>query len=349
MSGQRNPPTLPPPSPAAKLSQLLRGSLITQLISVAAKLGIADLLRDGPKTSDQLAAAVGANPGALYRVLRALASLGIFAETAHRRFTLTPLAEPLQSGVPRSLRGSAILYGERWWWQPCGELLQSVRSGRTAFELAHAMALFAYLDQHAEAAEVFNEHQANMTAQDAAAVTAAYDFTGTVKIVDVGGGHGTLAATILKAYPQMRGILFDQPSVTEGARQRLQAEGVADRCELIAGDFFEAVPGGGDAYLLKDIIHDWEDHRALAILRNCHRAMADNRAATARLLLVEKVIPPGNDPFTGKLTDITMLLVTGGLERTEAEYRALLEAAGFALRRIVPTRSPASIMEAVRA
>jgi SAM-dependent methyltransferase len=336
----------PHASPAAGLSQLLRGSLVTQLIHVAATLGVADSLRGGPKSCHELAASLRVDPDALYRVLRALASLGIFEETDPRRFALTAMAQPLRSDVPGSLRGSAMLYGERWWWQACGELLHSVRTGQPAFDHVHSKALFAYLDGAADAAATFNDHQTSMTRQDAAAVVSAYDFSEYARVVDVGCGHGALTAAILKACPRSTAILFDQPAVIEGARHRLHAEGVADRCTCIAGDFFESVPEGGDAYVLKDIVHDWDDDRAVAILRNCRRVMA-HTPVTTRVLVVEKVIPPGNAPFPGKLTDITMLLVTRGRERTAKEYEALLTGAGLALTRIVSTSSPASVIEAV--
>jgi O-methyltransferase domain len=253
----------------------------------------------------------------------------------------------LRSDVPGSLRESAMLYGERWWWQACGELLHSVRMGQSAFEHVHGQALFAYLDHAVDAAAIFNDHQTNMTQQDAAAVVKAYDFRECAKVVDVGGGHGALTAAILKACPWMTAVLFDQAAVIDGAKQRMHAEGVTDRCTCIAGDFFESVPEGGDTYVLKDIIHDWEDDRASVILRNCRQVMAYKPAVTTRMLVIEKVIPPGNAPFPGKLTDITMLLVTGGRERTAKEYEALLTGAGLARTRIVPTSSPASIIEAV--
>jgi hypothetical protein len=338
----------PPASPHAMLGQLLRGALVTQLIHVAARLRIADLLQAGPKSADDLAATVGVDAQALHRILRALAGLGIFAETDAGRFALTPLADPLRSDAPASLRGSAVLYGEPWWWQACGDLLYSVRTGQPAFDHVHGQPLFAYLDATADAAATFNDHQTSMTRQDAAAVVDAYDFTGCSTVVDVGGGHGALAAAILKGSPQTTVVLFDRPAVVEGATRRLRAEGVAERCSCVGGDFFESVPAGADTYVLKDIIHDWDDERAASILRQCRRGMT-NSAATPRLLLVEKVIPPGNAPFAGKMTDITMLLVAGGRERTAEEYHALLAEAGFAVRRIVPTRSPASVIEAVPA
>jgi O-methyltransferase domain/Dimerisation domain len=331
------------------LSQLLRGSLVTQLIHAAAKLGVADLLAEGPRSAHELAAALHVDGQALYRVLRALASLGIFAESAPGVFRLTPLAELLKSDVPGSLRGSAIFYGEPWWWDACGRLLYSVTTGRPAFDQVHGTPLFAYLDQMEEAARIFNQHQTNMTEQDAAAVIAAYDFTTRTTVVDVGGGHGALAAAILKASPKTRAVLFDRPGVVEGARTRLQAAGVADRCTYAVGDFFAAVPDDGDTYVLKDIVHDWDDERAVVILGNCRRAMHQRSRGAAVLLVVEKVIPPGDAPFAGKFTDITMLLAVGGRERTAEEYRSLLTAAGFSLTRIVPTASPASVIEAVPA
>ena len=319
---------------------------MTQLVHVAATLGVADLLRERPKTSAELAAALDVDGTALYRALRALAGLGIFKETDGGAFALTPLADLLRSDVPGSLRGSAVLYGERWFWQACGELMHSVRTGQPAFDHVHGAELFRYLDSSPQAAAVFNQHQSAMTRQDAGAVAAAYDFAGFTTVVDVGGGHGALISAVLKACPRTGGILFDQLAVVAGAEARLRADGVADRCTCVAGDFFESVPASGDAYVLKDIIHDWDDARATVILQNCRTAMARS-SGPARLLIVEKVIPPGNAPFPGKFTDITMLLMTSGRERTAEEYRALIAKAGFTVSRIVPTSSPASVIEAV--
>jgi hypothetical protein len=323
--------------------------LVTQLIHVAATLGVADLLSDGPKSSHELAVTLRVDPEALYRVLRALASIGIFEETDSRRFALTPLAQPLRTGVPGSLRASAVLYGEPWWWRACGDLLHSVRTGQPAFDHVYGESLFPYLRHTADAAAIFNDHQTSMTRQDAAAVVDAYGFSDCTRVVDVGGGHGALTVAILTACSRTTAILFDQPAVIEGARERVRAEGLTDRCTCVAGDFFESVPVGGDAYVLKDIVHDWEDGRATEILGNCRRAIAQGPVSSAKLLVVEKVIPSGNVPFPGKLTDITMLLVTGGRERTANEYEALLNEAGFALTRIVPTSSAASVIEAVPA
>src|SRR5262245_27314387 len=337
----------PQSPPAVGLSQLLRGSLVTQLLYVAATLGVADLPSDGPQSSHELAAALRVDPEVLYRVLRALASIGILEETDPGWFALTPQAQPLRADVPGSLRASAMLYGEPWWWRACRALLHSVRTGHSAFDHVHGESLFSYLRHTAKAATIFNDHQTSMTRQDAAAVVSAYGFRECTRVVDVGGGHGALTVAILKACSWTTAVLFDQPAVIEGARERLRAEGVSDRCTCVAGDFFESVPSGGDAYVLKDIVHDWEDDRATAILGNCRRAMAPAPASSPRLLVVEKVIPPGNAPFPGKFTDITMLLVTRGRERTASQYEALLSEAGFTLTRIVPTSSPASVIEAV--
>jgi hypothetical protein len=331
-----------PETPAAVLGQMIRGAVFTQLVYVAVKLGIPELLREGPRPADALATATGADPRTLYRLLGALATLGVLTEDDQRRFALAPAGELLRDGVAGSLRGSALFYGEPWCWQAFGGLLEGVHSGTTPFLHVHGTGFFDYLARHPDAAEAFHEHMLALTGQDAAAITAAYDFGGFGRVVDVGGGHGALLAAILRAHPGVQGVLFDRPSVVEGAREFLGAEGLADRCDLVGGSFFDGAPSGADAYLLKDVLHDWEDEPAVAILRACRSAMEP----TARLLVVERVIPAGSAPAAGKLIDVIMLVLTGGRERTEAEYRALLGAAGFALARLVPTGSPMSILEA---
>jgi hypothetical protein len=322
---------------------MIGGYRLTQLLYVAAKRGIADLLYDGPQSSQALAQATQTHPRALYRVLRALASLGVLAEDQAQCFHLTPLADLLRTEVPGSLRDYAIFYGEERIWHAEGALLFSVQTGQAAFNHVHGMGPFDYYSQHAEAAAGYNAAMTNVSGHEVAAVVAAYDFAGMATIVDVGGGQGTLLTAVLKAHPQVRGILFDRPAVIDSAQRLLAAEGVADRCTRVAGDFFQTVPGGGDAYILKHIIHDWDDAPAVAILTQCRRAMAEH----SRLLLMERVIPPGNAPSWGKLADITMLVHYGGLERTEAEYRELLEAAGLSLTRMVPTPTQLSIIEGV--
>jgi hypothetical protein len=337
------PPDAESPSSAAVLRRMIDGYRFTQLLYVVAKLGIADLLHDGPKHSEELAQAVGAHPRTLYRVLRALASLGVFAEDEAQGFHLTPLAQLLRTDVPESLRALANFYGEEWIWHAEGALLYSVRTGKAAFHHVHGMSPFDYYRQHAEAAAGFNAAMTSLSGHELAAIIAAYDFAGMATIVDVGGGQGALLAEILKTWPHVRGILFDLPAVVESAQPFLTAVGIAERCTCVAGDFFQRLPGGGDAYILKRVIHDWEDAQAAAMLTQCHRAMP----AHSRLLLMERVIPPGNTPSVGKLADMTMLVHYGALERTEAEFRGLLEAAGFTLVRIIPTQTSLSIIEGV--
>ncbi len=333
---------IPGDSNAARLSQMLNYNL-TQMIFVAVKLGIPDLLAERPWSIDELAGAVGAHPPSLHRLMRALASLGIFAENQQNRFEQTPLAELLRSGLPGSFHAFALSYGEPWWWNSWGSLLYSVQTGETAFEHVYGQGLFDYLDGHAEAADIFHANMRAMTDEEAQGVATAYDFSDTHLLIDIGSGQGALVKAILMNRPSMRAILFDLPQVMESTWSLIQFAGLADRCVLEGGSFFESIPAGGDTYTLKDVIHDWDDKHALAILRNCHQAMAPY----ARLLLIERILPPGNAPAIGKLIDISMLVFTGGKERTGSEYSALLERAGFRLNRIVPSLAEVSIIEAV--
>jgi len=323
---------------------MIFGFMTSQAISVAARLGVADLLVDGAKSADELAQATGAQPRPLYRILRALASVGIFSEDASGRFRLTPLAEPLRVDAPDSLRGLAIFFGAEFHWRVWSDLVFSAQSGQPGFERIYGKAYFDYLAENPEPAQVFNDAMTSFSASVSTAVVNAYDFTGISRLVDIGGGHGLLLASILEKYPQMRGVLFDAPSVVDGAKGVIEAHGAGGRCEAIGGDFFASVPSGGDAYIMKHIIHDWEDERALTILRNCHQAMTEK----GKLLVVEMVIPEGNAPSLGKFLDLEMLMFLHSYERTEAEYQVLFERAGFKLTRIVPTPSPHSVIEAVR-
>jgi hypothetical protein len=335
----------PDVSAAATLRQLIMGFRVTQLIYVAAKLRLADRLEHGPQTPQQLAQAVGAEPRALHRLLRALASLGLFAETAEGAFALTPLAQLLQTDVAGSLRSLALLYGEEWLWSAYGGMLYSVQTGRPAFEQTHGQLLYDYLHHHPAAATLFNEAMSGYSGQEAAVILAAYDFSGVSTVVDVGGGHGALLAALLHNHPHLSGMVFDLAPVVAGAQRQLADAGLAARVTCVAGDFFDTLPSGGDIYLLKSVLHNWNDTAATRILRICRRAMAPH----ARLLVAERVIPPGNMPTEAKLFDINMLVVAGGQERTEREYGALFQAAGFKLTRIIPTRSPLSLIEGVPA
>jgi hypothetical protein len=326
--------------PQALMNRMLTGYWISQALYVAAKLGIADLLVDGPRSADDLAAATNTHAPSLYRLLRATASVGVFAEEAERRFALTPLAECLRSDVPGSQRGLAIMNGEEH-YRAWGELLYSVRTGKPAFDHLYGMPCFDYLSRNPEPAAVFDEAMVGVHGRETAAMLDAYDFTGIGTLADIGGGNGSLLTSVLQKYPAMRGLLFDLEGVTARATERVRAAGLADRCEIKSGSFFESVPAGADAYLMRHIIHDWDDERASLILRNIHQAMGPE----SRLLLVEMIIPPGNEPSFGKLLDLTMLVLPGGKERTEEEYRRLYADCGFELTRIVPTDSEISVIE----
>jgi hypothetical protein len=267
----------------------------------------------------------------------------VFSEDAQGRFALTPLGETLRSDVPGSMRAFARMVGMPPTWEAWREMLHSVKTGESAFEYVHGQNGFQYFSAHAEEAALFDAAMVGFSQGAIPTLLTSYDFAPFGTIIDVAGGRGHVLAAILKANPRTRGILFDMPHVVEGAKQHLAAEGVADRCEVVAGDFFRSVPAGGDAYLLKHIIHDWDDPRCEAILRSCRQAIAK----TGKLLVMEMLIPPGNHPFFGKLLDLEMLVLTsGGKERTEAEYRALFGRAGFDLARVVPTQSPVSVLEA---
>jgi ubiquinone/menaquinone biosynthesis C-methylase UbiE len=321
---------------------MITGFWSSAAIYAAAKMGIADHLACGPQASNELATRLGVNPGALYRLLRALASIGLFTEAEPGYFALTPLGEFLRSDVPGSLRAFSIA-GKELGWESWGELSYSVKTGETAFERLHGMAYFEYLRHNAELARLFDAAMSGFAAANGLAVIEAYDFSPFAVIIDVGGGHGTLISAILKQNFNARGVVYDLPDVLEGARKSLGAMGLADRCEFIGGDFFESVPSGGDAYLLTSVIHDWDDEPSLTILNNCRRIMGSE----SRLLLVEMIIPPGDTPSLGKFLDLNMLVNFGGRERTEMEYRQLLATAGFRVTKIVPTSTPSSLIEAI--
>ena len=286
--------------PAKQLMQMIFGFVTTQAISVAARLGLADLLRDGAKSAEELAQLTGTQARPLYRILRSLASgVGIFAEDDTGRFGLTPLAEPLRSDTADSLRDFSIFIGAEWHWRAWGDLFSCAQSGQPAFEKIYGKAFFEYLGENNGAAHVFNDAMTSISTVASAAVVDGYDFTGINKLVDVGGGHGA-SLSILEKYPQMHGVLIDAPSVIAGTKEAIEARELSNRCEAVGGDFFASVPGGGDAYIMKHIIHDWNDERASTILRCCHRQMP----AEGRLLVVEMVIPEGNAPSFGKLMDL---------------------------------------------
>lgn len=330
--------------PQKALLQMVSGYWVSQALYVAAKLGIADLLKDGSKCCDELARATQVNAQALYRLMRGLASLGVFAESEPGHFTLTPLAACLQSDVPGSLRGIVLMGGGEY-YQAWGNFFYSIQTGKSAFEDLYGMPLFEYYAQNPESGKMYDEAQKSGSSAARTAILKIYDFSGIRRLVDVGGGNGSLLTSILIANPTMQGVLFEQASVIAEAKDLIEVEGASKRCELVAGDFFESVPSGGDAYILRYILHNWDDEGAIAILKNCHHAMVEN----GKILVIEQVIPPGNEPFIGKLLDLHMLvLFPGGRERTENEYRALFEASDFQLTKIVPTKANVSVIEGIR-
>jgi SAM-dependent methyltransferase len=331
--------------PAAAMMRLITGYWVSQAVGVVALLAVADQLREGPRGSHELAQAVGADPDALYRVLRLLASIGVFTEAAQGFFALTPLGETLRSDAPDSVRNFAITETAPGHWLPWGRLSDSVRSGRPMARDALGMEMFDWYAQNPEEAGFFNAAMGNLSALAASELVRVYDFSAVRTVVDVGGAHGVLLAAILRANPAAHGILFDLPHVIETAGSAIAEEGLSQRCELVSGDFFETVPEGADLHLLKQIVHDWDDERATRLLQNCHRALNPG----GKLLLVEMVIPPDNRPSLVQAMDLNMMVMLGGRERTEEEYERLFQAAGFQLERIIPTHSPFGVIEATRA
>jgi len=329
---------------ASALRRLILGLRTTQLLAVAAQLGVADALQDEPRSAAALADELRVDANALRRLLRALARLGVFAETDDGRIVHTPLSEPLRGDAERSLRDVARLYGAPWLWHAYGELLDSVRTGQPAFEHVHAQPFYDYLDAHPAAAEQFNRAMNAYTAHEVTAIAEACDLAEAATVVDIGGGHGALVAALLQRHPRLRGIVFERADVVDGARRALADAGLAARSVCVAGDFFEHVPASADAYLLKSVLHNWSDDDALRILRACQRALHPS----ARLLIAERVIAPGAAGAEAALFDINMMVTVGGQERSEAEYAALLAAAGLRLQRTTATASPLSVIEATR-
>ncbi len=335
-------PTEPPPEVTVLL--LTQGALVSQAISVFARLGVADVLAAGPRDAQEIAQLVGAHGSALYRLLRALGDFGIVTELDNRHFALTPLGEVLRSDVPGSLRGWATMVGMPFHRYPWTDLYETIRTGESAFDRVHGTEVFDYLAEHPEDAAIFDAAMTSFSASETASVVEAYDFTGFKTIVDVGGGRGGLLSAVLAANPHVQGVLFDIPTVVAGADEEISSAEVVDRCKVVSGDFFDTVPEGGDAYLLSNVIHDWDDDRAVQILRTCRAAMAD----TACVLIAEFVLPEGAAASVAKLEDLEMLVMTaGGRQRTEAEYRALFGRAGLRLTRVVPSTGMVSLVEAV--
>ncbi|HEU4875041.1 MAG TPA: methyltransferase [Pyrinomonadaceae bacterium] len=325
-----------------QMLQIISGFWISRAVYVIAKLGIPDLLKSGPKTAEELAAATKMHAPSLFRILRALTSVGVLSSAGGGRFAQTPVSETLVTGAPGSLRWFAVSELGQEHYPAWGNLMHSVKTGEIAFDNFFGVDIWKYFQQNPEDAAVFNDSMSSVTAATNEAILSLYDFSNFGTVVDVGGGHGGLITSILKSNPKVKGVLFDAPEVIEGARPKLEAAGVAERCETVAGDFFKSVPAGGDAYVMKWIIHDWDDEKSITILRNCRSRMSAN----GRLILVDCVVPETDEPHFSKFIDLNMLVMTGGKERTAKEFEQLLSSAGFKLLRIIPTELPTSIVEA---
>jgi len=334
------------PQDFAEIFKLVGGYRISQAIYVVAELGIPDLLVGGPRNCNELAAETNTQAPTLYRVLRFLSGAGLFNEIGPQQFELTRLGSALRTDVPGSVRMFARLLMSESHWSPWSRLMHSLRTGETAFDHVHGVGVFQYLEKDSQLSAIFNEAMTSASIRSGTGIVEHYDFSGLRRIIDDGGGHGFFLATILKSNPALRGVLFDLPDVVAGAGQNLKNSGVEDRCKVVGGSFFDALPRGGDVYVLRQIIHDWDDDRALAVLRNCRAAMT----GTEKLLIVERGIAPNpRDAMRVLHIDLEMLVNVGGMERTDAEYRSLFESAGFRLTRIIPLMDAAgfSVFEGV--
>jgi SAM-dependent methyltransferase len=325
-----------------QLLQMMTGGWITQAIYVAAELGIADLLIDGPLTAEELAEKTNSHSGSLYRVLRALASVGIFSEDEIQRFSLTTLAENLLSDRPDSLRPFGLMLGAEL-YESWGNLLYSTQTSEEGYQKKYGVPFFQYMTEHPDRHAIYDAAMMVFGIAKTEPMLDAYDFSIFRTVMDVGGGHGRMLAAILQRYPTVEGILFDLPAVADRSRTIIANLGLSDRCHVVGGDFFKSVPAS-DAYVLRHVIHDWDDEDAVTILSSCRNAMNPG----GRILLVETVIPPLNEPCFGKWLDLMMLIV-GGRERTEQQYKELLKKAKLKLNRIVTTNHEVSIIEAVNA
>jgi hypothetical protein len=332
-------------TPGATLGRLIVGFQVSQAIHVAATLGIADLLAESPRTSDELAVATDSDAASLYRLLRALAAVGVFREDEGKRFALTAMGELLRSDAPGSLRGWAEFVGRRYFLEAWSHLEHSIRTGENAFQHVHGTDVWSYRAERPGESAIFDRAMESLTGASNRALLDAYDFGRFGTLVDVGGGNGALLVALLGEFTAMRGVVFDQPHVVVNAAAVLERAGVADRCEIVGGSFFDEVPAGGDAYVLKSIIHDYDDEQAAAILSVCRRALATDGA----LLLIERIVgPPNEDPRT-KFSDLNMLVAPAGRERTLEEWEALLVRSGFRLEKANPSASGLAVIEATPA
>ena len=328
--------------PAGVAHQLLMGFRGTHLLYVAAELGVADVLQEGPVTVDEIATRLGAHRDPLHRVLRALAQLGVLAEASDGRLSLTPVGDCLRTDRPGSLRPLARFWGHEMMQRAWGSLLHTIMTGETAFDHALGMSAFAYLQSHPDAAAIYHDGMAKIQVLETNAVIDAYEFPPCGTIVDVGGGNGSLLAAILQTVPATGGVVVDLPNAQSDVEATIRTAGLTDRVRFEPGDFFTEVTAGGDCYLLRQIIHDWEDDDAMTILRTCRRAIAPD----GRLLIIELILPPeGTDSLDAVMIDVTMLVRLGGRERTAAQYATLLEKTGFNLDRVLTTAGRQAILE----
>jgi hypothetical protein len=332
------------PPPHAGLMQIFGGFMIAGAVSTLARLGVPDHLDSAPQSAEELAPKVGAQPGPLYRLMRATASVGVLAEGPDGKFAQTPMSAALRSTGPVSLRGWATMISQEWHVRGWDHLEYCVRTGNQALEKIYGMPAFEFFGQDPGTAAIFNHAMTDLSRLDSPAVAQAYSFEGIHSIVDVAGGHGLLLATILQAHPHLKATLYEAASVIEGAKSG-PLQPVMDRCKLVSGDMFTSVPPGADAYIMKHIIHDWPDDKCLKILKACRHGVNPG----GKLLVIDQVIQPGNDFDPGKFLDLEMLIFPGGLERSERQFRDLFASAGWRLNRIVPTLAGISIVEGVPA
>jgi hypothetical protein len=328
-----------------QIRQLATGYIPAALIGVVIELGIPDLLAEKTKPVSELAAATHTNDDALYRTLRTLSSFGIFTESSGRRFSLTSVGRYLRSDVPGSLCSYLRWITSSFLFRNYADLMYSVQTGEPTVEHLFGKPTFSYLRANPQLSRIFDDAMTSFSQMVSTALLQAYDFSGINVIADLGGGQGALLAAILQKYPTMHGLLLERESVLPEARKRFQECALTERCSSMAVDFFQSVPGGADAYLMKSIIHDWDDQRAGIILKNCREALRN--VASGRLILVEAIVPQVNEPHMSKLTDIQMLVLAGGRERTREEFQQLLAHSGFRMTRVVPAQSFVSVVEAV--
>lgn len=334
-----------PLRPYDVLFQMVIGKWISQGIGTIVQIGVPDQLAKGARQCRDMAREAGVSEDGLYRLLRALASVGLFTESADRRFRLTSMGQLLRSDHPESLAGYARFTAHDITWRPWGELGYSVKTGMPAFDHVFSIPIFEHFTRNPEAAAVFDQAMTSISAMEACATCDAYNFKGIETLMDVAGGHGVLLSNVLQRHKRMRGVLFDLPHVAAGAAATFTRAGITSRVRIESGDFFRELPSGADAIIMKHILHDWDDESATRILQACHRALA----ARGKVLIVDPVVPSGNTPHYGKLLDLEMLVLTPrGRERTKAEFTKLLRGAGFRLSRVITTEGPLSIVEAVK-